>query len=72
MDTIRLEILDMDCEGCGAGIQMITEKLDGVYSAMVDLEGKCGTWEIDLTKVSAEDIISEIEKLGYKTKILSN
>ena len=72
MDTIQLEIIDMDCTGCAVGIEMVTEKLDGVISAFIDLTGKCGTWEIDQSKVSVEDIISEIEKMGYKTKLILN
>lgn len=48
---------------------MVTEQLDGVSSAFVDLEGKKGTWEIDNAKVNAEKIIEEIVKLGYKAAV---
>jgi copper chaperone CopZ len=44
---------------------MVTETLTGVFSVEIDLEGKCGTWQVDLSKVSAKDIQNEIQKLGY-------
>jgi copper chaperone CopZ len=48
---------------------MVTEQLDGVTSAFVDLDGKKGTWEIDSSVVSADKIIEEIVKLGYKATV---
>ncbi len=48
---------------------MVTEQLDGVSSAFVDLDGKKGTWEIDSSKVTADKIIEEIVKLGYKATV---
>ncbi len=65
MEKIELNIQGMHCGGCATGIQMVTEQLDGVTSAFVDLDGKKGTWEVDPSKVSKESIIDEITKLGY-------
>ncbi len=65
MEKVELNIEGMHCGGCATGIQMVTEQLDGVSSAFVDLEGKKGTWEIDPSKVTVESIIDEISKLGY-------
>ena len=65
-----MNIEGMHCGGCATGIQMVTEQLDGVTSAFVDLDGKKGTWEIDTTKVTAEKIIEEIVKLGYKANVV--
>ena len=70
METINMNIEGMHCGGCATGIQMVTEQLDGVTSAFVDLDGKKGTWEIDTTKVTAEKIIEEIVKLGYKANVV--
>lgn len=68
METIEFEIKNLECAGCAAGVQLVTEDLDGVISVKVDLEGRRGMWEIDRNKISPEEIKSEIEKLGYKTK----
>lgn len=69
METLTMNIEGMHCGGCATGIQMVTEQLDGVTSAFVDLDGKKGTWEIDPTKVTAEKIIAEITTLGYKATV---
>ena len=69
MEKIELNIQGMHCGGCATGIQMVTEQLDGVTSAFVDLDGKKGTWEVDATKVKAENIIDEITKLGYTASV---
>lgn len=65
MEKIELNIQGMHCGGCATGIQMVTEQLDGVSSAFVDLEEKKGVWEVDASKVTAQNIIDEITKLGY-------
>lgn len=65
MDSIKFKIDNLTCNGCAAGVQMVTENLDGVFAAEIDLEGKCGTWQVDLNKISAKEIQDEIQKLGY-------
>ena len=69
MSTLQMNIEGMHCGGCATGIQMVTEQIDGVSSAFVDLDGKKGTWEIDPEKVTAEKIIAEITTLGYKATV---
>lgn len=65
-----MNIEGMHCGGCATGIQMVTEQIDGVGSVFVDLDAKKGTWEIDSAKVSAQAIIDEISKLGYKASVV--
>jgi copper chaperone CopZ len=69
MEKIMMDIEGMHCGGCATGIQMVTEQMDGVTSSFVDLDGKKGTFEIDTAKVSPEEIIAEIDKLGYKATV---
>jgi len=64
-----MNIEGMHCGGCATGIQMVTEQLDGVSSVFVDLDGKKGTFEIDSAKVSTDQIIEEIKKLGYSATV---
>ena len=66
MEKIELKIEGMHCGACATGIQMITSGLDGVKSVLVDYNGKKGTWEIDPTKVTKEQIQKAIAELGYK------
>ena len=64
-----MNIEGMHCGGCATGIQMVTEAMDGVESSFVDLDGKKGTFEVDTSKVSSEQIIDEITKLGYTATV---
>jgi len=48
---------------------MVTEQLDGVQSAFVDLDAKTGKWEVEDGKVTPEQIIEEITKLGYSATV---
>lgn len=70
MATIEMNIEGMHCGGCATGIQMVTSEMDGVSSAFVDLDSKKGTFEIDEEKVKPEDIINEINKLGYQASVV--
>lgn len=69
MEKIEMNIEGMHCGGCATGIQMVTEQMDGVTSSFVDLDGKKGTFEIDPAKVTSQQIIEEISKLGYSAKV---
>lgn len=71
MEKTIMNIEGMHCGGCATGIQMVTEQMEGVTSSFVDLDGKQGTFEHDPDKVSADEIIAEIEKLGYKASVAS-
>lgn len=70
MATINMNIEGMHCGGCATGIQMVTEQLDGVESAFVDLDAKTGKWEVEDGKVTPEQIIEEITKLGYSATVV--
>lgn len=69
METLQLNIEGMHCGGCAAGVQMTTERLHGVASVFIDLEGKKGTWEIDPNRITSDEIINEIKRLGYTVSV---
>jgi len=66
MEKIELHIEGMHCGSCAVGIQMLVSQMDGVSSVTVDYENKKGVFEFDPTKATKEQIIKEIETLGYK------
>ncbi len=68
MATLKLDIEGMHCGGCAAGIQMLTEGMDGVTSSFVDYDAKKGTVEYDESKIQPDAIITEIATLGYTAK----
>ncbi|TSC75762.1 MAG: Cu2+-exporting ATPase [Parcubacteria group bacterium Gr01-1014_30] len=63
-----MDIEGMHCGACATGIQMLVSQMDGVKLAFVDLNTKKGTFEFDPAKVTKDQIIKEIEGLGYKAK----
>lgn len=69
MTKVDMNIEGMHCGGCATGIQMVTEQMDGVTSSFVDLDGKKGTFEFDESKVTTDDITTEIKKLGYTATV---
>lgn len=69
MEKVELKIEGMHCGGCATGIQMVTAGMDGVASSFVDLDGKKGTFEFDSSKVTTDQIIAEIGKLGYTASV---
>lgn len=66
MEKIELHIEGMHCGACAVGIQMLVSQMDGVKSVEVNYEGKKGMFEFDATKTSKDQIIKEIDTLGYK------
>ena len=66
MEKIELQIDGMHCGSCAVGIQMLVSQMDGVKSVSVDYDAKKGVFEFDPTKVKKEQIVKEIEGLGYK------
>ena len=65
MEKLEMTIEGMHCGACATGIQMITSGLDGVKSVFVDYNGKKGTWEIDPTLVTKDQIQKAVAELGY-------
>jgi len=66
MEKIELKIEGMHCGSCATGIQMLVSQMDGVKSIFVDYNSKKGAVEFDSTKVTKEQIIKEIDVLGYQ------
>ena len=65
MDKITLNIEGMHCGACATGIQMLVSTMEGVKSVFVDYKGKKSTVEFDSTKVKKEEIIQNINSIGY-------
>ena len=53
---VKFSIEGMHCGSCAAGIQMVTQNLDGVVSASASWDNKNGDVEFDEDKVTLEDI----------------
>lgn len=61
----KFAVKGMSCSACARGIEKNISKLDGVESAEVSLMTEIMAVEYDGGKISAEDIIGRVRKLGY-------
>jgi len=67
--TAKFKVTGMYCNACQTKIQHALSKTDGVKSATVDLNSGSATVTFDDTKVKPQQIITIIEKEGYKAEV---
>jgi len=64
MKTITLNIEGMHCGGCVKSVTRVLTELDGVQSAVVQLEGKANI-TFDENRVNVAQLIEVIENAGF-------
>src|SRR3989339_1516448 len=72
MKKITLDITGMHCASCGMLITKRIQREPGIKYVNVNQTTEKATIEFDETKSSENSIISSIESLGYKARILSD
>jgi len=68
MKKIILDISGMHCASCAANITNALEKLVGVVSAGVNFASEQAYIEYEPDKISLQELIGVIEKMGYKAE----
>lgn len=63
-EELKLDITGMTCAACSARIEKVLNKMDGV-EANVNLAMESAAVSFENEKVSSDEIIKKIEKLGY-------
>ncbi|MBE0496762.1 MAG: heavy metal translocating P-type ATPase [Campylobacterales bacterium] len=63
--TLHVNISGMTCVNCSNAVEKVTKKLPGVENVQVSFASSEGEFVYDADKVSSEQIISKIKKLGY-------
>ncbi len=63
---MKFSVTGMSCSACTAAVEKNVKKLSGIKSCEVSLMTNSMTAEFDENQISAEDIIRQIEKTGYK------
>ncbi|MHA1667564.1 MAG: heavy-metal-associated domain-containing protein [Candidatus Heimdallarchaeaceae archaeon] len=69
MEQIQLFIEGMTCGHCTMTVRKALIETPGVKSAEVSLEEKSAVVIYKPNKVTAQDLISSVENVGYKAKI---
>jgi P-type Cu+ transporter len=68
-EKVELDISGMTCAACSSRIEKSLNRMEGISNASVNLTGETGTVEYNPAVVSVEDMLTKIEKLGYKGSI---
>lgn len=61
----KFSVTGMTCSACSAHVEKSVSRLEGVENAAVSLLQNSMTVDYDPSKVTAEDIISAVERGGY-------
>ncbi len=69
MKTKILNIEGMTCAACAKAVERVTKKLQGVENSTVNIATEKLTITYDEGKVNLQDILSSIDKAGYKGTI---
>ncbi len=67
--TVTLEIAGMTC-GCAIAARKVLTRLDGVTKAEVSYETRRATVTYDPEKVTVEQLIAAVKKLGYTATVV--
>ena len=64
-ELAELDILGMSCVNCANSIKTYLTKVNGVYNVEINFTSEVAGIEYDPNKITKEDIISDIRKMGY-------
>lgn len=67
--TSTFHVEGMTCGGCAVGLKTAVKKLDGVQKVDASYEKSKAVVTYDPAKVKPEQIVTAIEKLGYKATL---
>jgi len=59
----------MTCAACAARIEKVVKKIDGILSISVNPATEKMAVDVDASRVSTNDIIQKVEKIGYKAEL---
>ena len=65
MESIKLKVKGMTCDGCVASVERVLKALDGVGRVDVSLAREEAAVEFDGTRISREELAGAIEDAGY-------
>ncbi len=66
VSSVTLTVEGMSCPSCSVAVRTALKKLEGVKEARVSVAEKKAEVDYDPAKVTPEQIIEAVNKLGYK------
>lgn len=67
--TVSLHIEGMTCASCKIAVRTALSRLDGVKEAEVDVAKKSATVEYDPAKVTPQQLVDAVNRLGYRASL---
>jgi copper chaperone CopZ len=67
--TTTLHVGGMTCPSCKVAVRTALSKLDGVKDAKVDVANKSATVEYDPSKVTPQQLVDAVNRLGYQASL---
>lgn len=64
-ELAELDIIGMSCVNCSNSIKTYLSKIDGIYNVEVNFTSELAVIEYNPYKITKEQIISDIRKMGY-------
>jgi copper chaperone CopZ len=68
--TSVFRVEGMTCGGCEASVRLTVKRLDGVRAVEASHTEKRATVTYDSSKLTPQDIIEAIERIGYKAELI--
>lgn len=69
--SISLHVEGMTCASCKVAVRTALTRIAGVKTAQVDVEKKSATVEYDPAKVTPQQLIDAVNRLGYQASLPS-
>lgn len=70
--SVSLHVEGMTCASCKVAVRTALTKLDGVKGDRVDVANKSATIEYDPTKVTPQQLVDAVNRLGYQASLPAN
>jgi mercuric transport protein len=67
--SVSLHVEGMTCASCKVAVRTALTKLEGVKDARVDVANKTATVDYDPTKVTLQQLVDAVNRLGYPASL---
>ena len=71
-EHVEFKISGMTCASCSSRIDKVVNKIEGVSKASVNLTTEKATVDFDTDKLTREEIIERIERLGFGADVMTD
>lgn len=71
MKSIKLKVTGMSCPGCVTSVRETLLSIKGIDAADIDIESNTATVKTTDDNVSGDELVSAVEKVGFKARVLA-